>query len=174
MSDSQLLTSAQKRFLRALELDCDPTGPPVRVLGKLPPSRLAEWLANPAFEARLRQLLEMVAEKRRMTLQMASGRAADRLDASFDAPGYAAALSSEERRTCLELVKLVERRRGAGAGSTSGSASGESGAKVRQMRTAKSAESGVGQENSSGTDLVHRDVGPEEAQELTEQLGGRK
>ena len=171
MSDSPPLTPAQRRFLRALELDCDPTGPPVRVLGKLPLSRMARWLQHPAFRARIDKLLEMVAKKRRMTLQMASGRAADRLDGAFD---EGMKLDSEQRRTCLELVKLVEGRRGAGTGSSLGAATGDSIAQPRQTRTAKSAESGASEEISSPPDLAHPDLPAREVQELKERLESRR
>jgi len=157
------LTPAQRRFLRAMELDCDPTSASsARILGKLPLTRMAEWLGNPAFHARIDQLLDMVAKKRGITLQIASGRAADRLDASFDAPaGDPAALSSEQRRTCLDLVKLVESRRGP---------KGESEAKPRQTRTAGSAKSGAAEEISSTANLAHPDLPPQEALALKQRL----
>ena len=160
------LTQTQRRFLRALEFDCDPTSPPARILAKLPLATLAEWLLRPAFRARLDQLLEMIAKKRRITLQMASGRAAERLEASFD---ETTTLTSDQRRTCLELVKLVEGR-GSAAGSAAAGAKSESSAQVRPARTADSAQSSAPREISSPANLAHPDVPPEEARELVQKL----
>ena len=155
------LTPAQKRFLKAFELECDPTGPSLRILGKLQPGMLARWMRHRAFRARLEVLLKMVASKRRMTLQVAAGRAADRLDASFDTTDTTASLNSDQRRTCLELLKLAEGRAGARSAT----------AQVRQTRTAKSAKSGAPRENSCPPSLAHPDVPAEEAQALRVRLG---
>lgn len=162
------LTPAQSTFLGALELECGAGDPPTRLLAHIRPMLLARWLSVPAFRKRLRQLLRVSGHRREMTLCFAAIRAAERLGAGVD---DAKALGAEQRRTCVQIVKLARESEAT---------------KVRQKRTAKSAESGGGEKNLSGRQrgaakhsgaaeddpaaLVHPDVSEEEARALLDRL----
>lgn len=162
------LTPAQSTFLTALELECGAGDPPTRLLAHIRPTLLARWLGVPAFRKRLRQLLRVSGHRREMTLCFAAIRAAERLGAGVD---DAKALGAEQRRTCVQIVKLARESEAS---------------KVRQRRTAKSAESGQGEKNLSNVQrvaskhpgdvaddaaaLVHPDVSEEEARVLVARL----
>ena len=156
MKPSQL-TVAQARFLRALEMECDVDEPPLRLLGNVRPWVLARWLGHTAFRERLRQLKTVLVQRRELALTVAAARAAERLGAGNE---NAQPLDADQRRVCVELVKLA--REAGSAGST----------KTRRRRTAKTQQKQpIPGEGAAPPATAHPEISADEAGQLLRRLG---
>lgn len=107
VGDSDGLIPLQVRFLN--ECAADPHGPVLvaQCLG-IDPQLLARWHEQKAFVQRYRQIVRAVQRRREMTLVLLSSRAIDRLAESLEEK---AVLDADQRRTCLELLKLARAAR---------------------------------------------------------------
>lgn len=107
-SDPDGLTALQGRFLR--ECAADPAGL-TQVAGRIgvQGELLAQWLEQGPFRRRLEVTMRSVKRRREATLALVSSRAADRLAEGVDDEN---ALKADQRRTCVELLKLARAARG--------------------------------------------------------------
>lgn len=94
----------QKQLLQKLLIAEDALGDILKQ-SRIRPATLLRWLEDPAFAAEVKRLRRQLAKRRELEVSLGAASAAARLRRATDDP--AALKNTQQRRACVELVKLA-------------------------------------------------------------------